>query len=79
MLLNFKAFLKATKDNFWKKVINSVMDAIDVVQSNWSSSTGLLPDFLEGEGSIETLKPARANFLESEFDGAYYYNAGRDP
>jgi len=79
MIVNFKAFYKATKNTVWNKVINSVHRAIDIVQKNYSSNTGLLPDFLQGNGSLDSLRPADQNFLEGDNDGDYYYNAGRDP
>ncbi len=79
MIINFRAFYKATKNSFWNKVIKNIQKVISIVQNNYSRGTGLLPDFLQGNESIETLRPADENFLESEYDGDYYYNAGRDP
>ncbi len=79
MLSNFRAFLKATNKSVWEKVIKNIQNAVETIQKNFSPDTGLLPDFLEGNGSIESLMPAHANFLEGPHDGDYYYNAGRDP
>ncbi len=79
MIVNFKGFKKATNDNKWNNVINSIYNTINLVQKNYSSATGLLPDFLQGNGSMENLRPADPNFLEGPYDGDYYYNAGRDP
>ncbi|NIA03366.1 MAG: hypothetical protein GWP12_02365, partial [Nitrospirae bacterium] len=41
---------------------------------------GLLPDFIEQAPRTDHRpRPADPNFLEGPHDGAYYYNAGRDP
>src|SRR5262249_32136088 len=47
MLENFRAFAAATGDPIWPQVIGACQDAAGRVQSVYSASTGLLPDFLE--------------------------------
>jgi hypothetical protein len=47
------------------------------MQTNYSSETGLLPDFIVNID--ETPEPAPADYLEGELDGNYSYNACRDP
>ncbi len=78
MLVNFKAFRKATGDEVWDRVIDNIKTVVSNIQNRYSSKTGLLPDFLQGD-SLLSLHPAEPDFLESKYDGAYYYNAGRVP
>ncbi len=40
--------------------------------------TGLLPDFIIRDSSGNYI-PSPANFLESDYDGYYYYNSCRTP
>lgn len=74
---HFRAFKTASSDNKWTNVINKCYTLIDDMQTNYASTTGLLPDFIINVNS--TPKPANPNFLEGENDGGYYYNACRDP
>jgi hypothetical protein len=48
---------------------------MNTLQTNYSSATGLLPDFVVNS----VPQPAAANFLEGPEDGKYYYNACRTP
>lgn len=80
MLANFRAFAAFTGDSTWSTVIANSQSTINSLQTNYSASTGLLPDFIEPTSSTNTApKPARAWFLESANDGNYYYNAARVP
>lgn len=73
MLVNFRAFSKATNDPVWDDVVLQSQNVMTGIQKDYSTQTGLLPDFIvNGE-------PAPPYFLEYETDGAYKYNAGRDP
>ncbi len=73
MLANFRAFGKATNDPVWGDVVLQSQNTMLNIQNNFSTETGLLPDFIvDGE-------PAPPNFLENPTDGSYNYNAGRDP
>ena len=72
MLVNFRAFSKATTP-VWDDVILQSQKVMLNIQDVYSPVTGLLPDF------IENGKPASPNFHENITDGAYAYNAGRDP
>lgn len=74
---HFRAYGRATNDPLWDQVINSTQSVIDSIQTNYSSATGLLPDFIVDADGSST--PAPGNFLEGANDGRYYYNAGRDP
>ena len=74
---HFRAFQTATGDTRWAAVINECYDIIDTIQTKYSSSTGLIPDFVVNLNGA--LKPASANFLEGSDDGKYYYNSCRVP
>jgi endo-1,4-beta-D-glucanase Y len=74
---HFRAFEKATGDSAWATIRTTHENATTKLQSQFAASTGLLPDFVVNTNS--TPKPAPANFLESKFDGAYSWNACRDP
>jgi endoglucanase len=74
---HFKAFARATDDHRWAKVINTDYKLFAILQKNYSSEAGLIPDFIV---SIDKkAKPAPPHFLESRYDGCYNYNACRDP
>ncbi len=77
MPVHFKAFAKATKDNFWNKVVDKNYILFKFLQDEYSPDAGLVPDFIE---HIKR-KPgaARPHYLESKYDGAYNYNACRVP
>ena len=77
ILDHFRVFSCATNNNDWDNVVDTCYSLIENIQSNYSETTGLLPDFIV---SLNTnAKPASPNFLEGENDGAYSYNACRDP
>lgn len=77
MLVNFRAYGKATNNPVWDDVVIQSQNVILELQNNFSPQTGLLPDFIvhNETGFI----PAYANFLEKNTDGSYNYNAGRVP
>jgi endo-1,4-beta-D-glucanase Y len=74
---HFRAFQKATGDSAWGTIRTTAENAVTKLQSQYAPSTGLLPDFVVNTNS--TPKPAGANFLEGKYDGAYSWNACRDP
>lgn len=77
---HFRAFARATGEAAWTQVVAAVQAGIASLQSGYSPTTGLLPDFARPVSSTDRrLRPAGANFLEGANDGQYYYNAGRDP
>ena len=73
----FRAFRRVTDDSNWDTVVANVQAAITSLQTRYSHKTGLLPDFIVYRKGRP--KPAPRQFLESPYDGRYYYNAGRDP
>lgn len=79
MLDNFRAYAFITGDSsYWNKVISNSQAVISNIQSQYSATTGLLPDFTSGT-SLSNIKPVSGTFLEDKNDGNYDYNAGRDP
>jgi endo-1,4-beta-D-glucanase Y len=74
---HFRSFDKAFTRSSWLKVVDKCYDIIDDIQTNYSSTTGLMPDFMVNtNGSV---KPAPKNHLEGDSDGYYSYNACRFP
>ncbi len=74
---HFRAFSCAATDTVWDGVVEKCYDLINDMQTNYSSATGLLPDFIDDVDALP--KPADPNFLEGPNDGEYSYNACRDP
>lgn len=79
MLVNFRAYGKATGNPVWDEVVASSQQVIASLQQNVSPDTGLLPDFIVMTGEEHTPSAAPEDFLEGADDGHYGYNAGRDP
>lgn len=77
---HFRSFEIATADVTWGNVITAIQYSISSLQTNYSPATGLLPDFIQPVSpSDHTPRPADPGFLEGDYDGDYFYNAGRDP
>jgi hypothetical protein len=77
---HFRAYGAASGDAaFWSSVVAAVQNVVTNIQSNESTTTGLLPDFVQLVGAARDPQPAPAEFLEGANDGDYWYNAGRDP
>ena len=74
---HLRAFANASADSVWTNVLDTTYGVFDAVQTNSSPLTGLLPDFIAEP--LATPHPAAPNFLEGPNDGAYDYNACRDP
>ncbi|MEA2698806.1 MAG: endoglucanase [Myxococcales bacterium] len=77
MIDHFRAFAKASGDQSWMAVVDAHHGLVKKMQDGFASATGLLPDFIEHSDSAS--KPAGANYLESEADGADGYNSCRVP
>jgi hypothetical protein len=77
MPAHFKAFNKATADAKWDKVLVNNYGLFKLMQNKYSPDAGLVPDFIQHINKVP--KPARANYLEAVYDGAYNYNACRVP
>ncbi len=80
MPAHFRAFSLASNQNRWLSVIENTQSAITILQSEYSSQTGLVPDFSTPFDTVDYIpQPAYDNFLEGDSDGHYAYNAGRVP
>jgi len=73
----FKSFYYATGESIWTDVENKCYSILQQLQNNYSTNTGLIPDFAIKDGI--NWKPAPPYFLEGPNDGYYYYNSCRVP
>ena len=77
---HFRTFGRLTKDIAWTQVVTATQEAAASLQSVFSPKTGLLPDFIVAKTMNPFVpQPAPPKFLEEVTDGAYAYNACRDP
>jgi endo-1,4-beta-D-glucanase Y len=77
---HFRAYGRFTGDPVWDAVVARCQQTVTSLQSRFSPRTGLLPDFIvRKRWRSRKPKPAPPNFLEAASDGAYSYNACRDP
>ncbi|HUM48544.1 MAG TPA: glycosyl hydrolase family 8, partial [Chitinophagales bacterium] len=67
----------ATGVSTWNNVLNECYDLISNMQTNYSATTGLIPDFIKDTDGNP--KPAHPGYLEGDFDGEYNYNSCRVP
>ena len=79
MLVNFRAFGRATRDAVWTDIIWQSQYVMNEIQSNYSPVSGLMPDFIVLAGDAHIPEPAPPEFLEGPHDGHFNYNAGRVP
>jgi endo-1,4-beta-D-glucanase Y len=77
LLDRFRAFAKATGDPDWEEIRAAHQRLIAGQQSRYAPGTGLLADFVVATGTAP--RPAPGEVLEDAHDGAYYWNACRDP
>ncbi len=77
ILDHFRAFACAVNDSTWYDVVDECYDLVEEMQTNYSPETGLLPDFIDDINTEP--RPADPDYLESDLDGNYSYNACRDP
>lgn len=75
MNAQMRAYGKATNDPFWNEVIDTTYYLIDEITTNFSPTTGLVPDFTTGTPP----QPVDDEFLEKETDNDYSWNACRYP
>ena len=74
---HFRVFSCSVNNTKWDNVVNACYALIENMQANYSSTTGLIPDFIIDVN--KNPKPAGANYLEGNYDGDYYYNSCRVP
>jgi hypothetical protein len=81
MLDHFRAFGRAMSScsdrSDWSKAVQATYSLINTVQSKFSSTTGLLPDFVVDTNTSPV--PALPNYLENDTDGEYSWNSCRVP
>ncbi len=77
---HFRLFGTVTSNPLWLRVVEQSQSVIDVIQKEFSPVSGLVPDFITGSSAgVWSFRPAKGNFLESRYDGQYFYNAARVP
>ncbi len=74
---HFRLFSCVSNDPNWDNVVDICYTLLEDIQTNYSSTTGLIPDFIINVNT--NASPAGTNYLESTYDGSYYYNACRVP
>ena len=74
---HFKEFAVAANNSNWNLVTDECYNLISTIQNTQSTTTGLMPDFIINTDT--TPVPAGQDYLESIYDGSYYYNACRFP
>lgn len=77
MPAHYKAFKNFTGDSSWDKVVAANYKLFGFMQKKYSGDAGLVPDFIQHINKKPV--PAKANYLESPYDGLYNYNACRVP
>lgn len=78
MPAHLRAFAAVTHDLLWDKLLAGGYSLLAQIQQEHSPQTGLLPDFVQHLNS-GTPAPAKRKYMESAYDGQYYYNACRVP
>jgi hypothetical protein len=81
---HFRAFRRVSGNKSWDKAIDNNYRLFRFMQERYSPEAGLVPDFIDhirigGKDSAIRASPARPHYLESRYDGCYYYNACRVP
>ncbi len=77
MPAHFRAFARFTGDESWNVVLREVQQLVTDLQDEFSTETGLLPDFVSQKDDL--YKPAAHDFLEGPHDDCYSYNSCRVP
>lgn len=77
MPAHFRSFNTASNDSNWLSIINKNYALFNFMQKKYSNGIGLVPDFIQHINKVPM--PAKANYLESRYDGLYNYNACRVP
>jgi endo-1,4-beta-D-glucanase Y len=75
---HFRAFMEATGDRDWQQYIDRGYELMDFLQTRYAPKTGLIPDFAVDANTSDP-RPSPGNVLESDMEGHYAYNAGRNP
>ncbi len=75
MTSHLRVFANATSEHYWNEAADKVYEIMDVIRDNYSQTTGLMPDFINGK----IPQPAVENYLEASTDGSFSWNACRMP
>ena len=79
MITHFKAFARATGDAFWTTASDKAFYLLNLMQTQYAPSTGLIPDFVVNTtGSNPTPSPGYVADNNPN-EGFYYWNACRLP
>lgn len=77
---HFKVFASVTSNQQWLFVYKRSHAVLEAIQKQYSPTSGLVPDFIVRSSDTDTtFKPAPPSYLESKYDGHYFYNAARVP
>ncbi len=74
---HFRSFGAASGDAMWGGLVDKTYGIVGAIRDGYSPGKGLLPDFIKDP--LGAPAPVAAGFLEGANDGAYNYNACRDP
>lgn len=74
---HYRSFHAASSDAAWEGLRARTYQIVNELQTNYSPVSGLIPDFIINP--LTAAAPAPPQFLEGGNDGAYDYNACRDP
>ena len=80
LLGHFAAYGIGTGDTSWNDVVDACRNVIEQVQTDHAPNTCLLPGFLVPTSPpAPVMEPAPPFFLESQYDGDYFYSSTRAP
>jgi len=74
---HLRSFAAVTGMPAWTTILDHTYGVFDALQTTYSPATGLLPDFIADP--LGSPMPVAPHFLEGPNDGAYDFNACRDP
>lgn len=74
---HFRSFGAAAGGGIWPGLVDSTYTIVTALRDGYSPGKGILPDFVKSP--LAGPAPVAAGFLEGANDGAYDYNACRDP
>ncbi|HSV88313.1 MAG TPA: glycosyl hydrolase family 8 [Bacteroidales bacterium] len=72
---HLRAFYHYTGEKIFLEAVDTIYSMIEQITRNFSPHTGLMPDFVAGFPA----GPAGPEFLETEYDGTFNWNACRFP
>ena len=79
MITHFKAFKRATGDTFWDAATDKAFNLLNLMQTNFSPTTGLIPDFIINTASSNPTPSPGYVADNNANEGFYYWNACRLP